>query len=63
MHGWSRMFFSHYVKDIEIKDKQEDKINESTSNVKCKKCPKTYAIDFKVKRHKWRSHEEVDCRL
>ena len=55
--------FSHYVKDIEVNDQQQEQINESASNVKCTKCPKTYDTDFKVKRHEWRSHEEVDCRL
>ena len=33
------------------------------SNIKCQQCPKEYTTKFEVKRHEWRAHEQVDCRL
>ena len=34
-----------------------------TYEIKCQQCPKEYETVFKLKRHGWRSHEHVDCRL
>ena len=53
----------HHVKNQSSETlKQSENKAESILKVKCDKCPQVYKTLFEVKRHKWRSHEQVDCR-
>ena len=46
-----------------VEHKEPENIIEAPLQEKCQKCPKGYKTLFEVKRHDWRSHEQVDCRL
>ena len=43
--------------------RKKDNTSESRSNIQCEKCPKIYETEFQIKRHAWRYHEKVNCRL
>lgn len=53
----------HHVTNQSSETPRPENKAESILKVKCDKCPKVYKTLFEVKRHEWRSHEQVDCRL
>ena len=48
---------------VEISIQNNAESNSVKNTISCQNCDKTYTTDFEIKRHIWRSHQEVECIL